>query len=100
MRKHITSVSIIKPEGSTKKEEGSTKELAMALTYFVDQLSAPGASSFSSLASSSFPSLRDFNANTTGEALKWTDLEQNTVYQIVSTRTINTQRGQSVIMSL
>ena len=27
-----------------------------------------------------FPSLVDFNANTTSEALKWTDLEQNAVY--------------------
>ena len=34
------------------------------------------------------------------EVLKWTDLEQNTVYQIVSTRTFNTQHGQSVILSL
>ena len=62
----------------------------MALTGFVDQLSAPRAS-FSALASSSFPSLADFNASTTSEALKWKDLEQNTVYQIVSTRTVNTQ---------
>ena len=66
----------------------------MALTGFVYQLSAPA------LTSSSFPSLTDFNANTTSEALKWTDLEQNTVYQIVSTRTVNTQHGQSVILSL
>ena len=50
----------------------------MALTDFVDQMSAPGASSFSALTSSSFPSLTDFSANTTGEALKWTDLGQNT----------------------
>ena len=73
----------------------------MALTDFVDQLSAPGASSFSALtSSSSFPSLADFIASTTSEALKWTDLEQNTVYQFVSTRTVNTQHGQSVVLSL
>ena len=54
----------------------------MALTDFVDQLSAPGASSFSALASTSFQSLADFNASTTSEALKWTDLEQNTVYSV------------------
>ena len=72
----------------------------MALTDFIDQCNAPGASSISALTSSSFPSLTDFNASTTSEALKWTDLEQNTVYQIVSTRTVNTQHGQSVILSL
>ena len=73
----------------------------MTITDFVDQLNAPGASSsFSALTSSSFPSLTEFNANTTSEALKWTDLEQNTVYQILSTRAVNTQHGQSVILSL
>ena len=66
----------------------------MALTDFVDQLNVPG------LTSSSFPSLADSNASTTSEALKRTDLEQNTVYQIVSTRTVNTQHGQSVVLSL
>ena len=45
-----------------------------------------------------FPSLADFNAGT--DALKCTDLEQNVVYQIVSTRTVNTQHGQLVILSL
>ena len=72
----------------------------MSPTDFVDQLSAPGAS-FSALASSSsFTSLADFNASTTSEALKWTNLEQNTVYQIVSTRTVYTQHGPSNIQSL
>ena len=52
------------------------------------------------LTSSSFPSLADFKASTTSESLKWTDLEQNTVYQIVYTRTVNTQHRQSVILSL
>ena len=46
----------------------------------------------------SFPSLADFSAGT-ADALKWTDLEQNVVYQIVSSRTVNTQHGQSVILS-
>ena len=46
----------------------------------------------------SLPSLADFSAGT--DALKWTDSEQNVVYQIVSTRTVNTQHGQSVILSL
>ena len=57
------------------------------LTDFVDQLNV-------------FPTLKEFNASSTSEALKWTDLVQNTVYQIVSTRTVNTQHGQSVILSL
>ena len=59
----------------------------MALTNFVDQLD-------------SFPLLTDFSAEATADALKWTVLEQNVVYQIVSTRTVNTQHGQSVIMIL
>ena len=68
----------------------------MALTDFVDQLSALGAS-FSALTSSSFPSLTDFNAAATADALKWTDLEQNVAYQIVSTLTVNTQYGQRLV---
>ena len=66
----------------------------MALTDFVDHLDAPAASSFSALTSSSFPSLTDFSVSATSEALKWADLEQNVGYQIVSTRTVNTQHGQ------
>ena len=89
MGKLITSVSTI-------KQEGSTKAASMALTDFVDHLSAPG-TSFAALTSSSFPSLTAFNSNTTTEAQKWTDLEQ---CQIVSTHTVNTQHGQSVILSL
>ena len=42
--------------------------------------------------------MADFSAGT--DALKLADLEQNVVYQIVSTRTVNTQHGQSVILSL
>ena len=56
----------------------------MSLTDFVDR--------------SAFLSLADFSVGT--DALKWTDLEQNLVYQIVNTRTVNTQHGQSVILSL
>ena len=56
-----------------------------------------GAPSFSAL--TSFPSVTAFNAAVAANALKWTDLEQNVVYQILSTRTINTQHGQSVILS-
>ena len=62
----------------------------MALTNFDDQLDAP----------SSFPWLADFSAAVATDALKWTDLEQNVVYQMVSTRTVNTQHGQSAILSL
>ena len=67
------------------------------LTGSVDQLSAPP-SSFSTLASSAFPSLADFNASSASEALKWTNLVQDTVYQILSTR--NAQHGQSIVLSL
>ena len=57
------------------------------LKYFVDQLNV-------------FPMLEDFNASSMSEALKWTDFVQDTVYQIVSTRIVNTQHGQSIILSL
>ena len=53
-----------------------------ALTDFVDQLN-----------------VIDFNASSTSEALKWTDLVQDTVYQIVSTRTVNTQHEQLFCLS-
>ena len=62
-----------------------------ALKDFVDQLNAPA---------SAFPTLPDFNASSASEALKWTDYVQDTVYQIVSTRTVNTQHGQSIILSI
>ena len=64
-----------------------------------DLLNAPGAT-FDALNSSPFPSLTDFSAAATSEALNGTDLEQNVVYQNVSTRTVNTQHGQSVILFL
>ena len=72
-----------------------------ALTGFVDQLNVP-ASAFSTLApaSSASPTLADFNASSTSEALKWTVLVQDAVCQIVSTRIVNTQHGQSIILSL
>ena len=73
------------------------KAASMALADFVDQMDAP---SFSILTSSSFPSLADFRAAATADTLKWKDLEQNVVYQILSTRTVNTQHDQSVILSL
>ena len=57
----------------------------MSLTNFVDQLD-------------SFQSLADFSVGT--DTLKWIDLQQNVVYQIVSTHTVNTQHVQSVILSL
>ena len=73
---------------------------ADTLTCFLGQLNAP-ASSFSALASTSFPSLADFNASSSSEALKWIDLVQDVVSQIVSTRTVTTQHcPQSIILSL
>ena len=83
MRKHITS------QLSSEKVQ-QLRRFSMALTNFVDQLDAP----------SSFPPLANFSAAVVTDALKWTDLEQNVVYQIVSTYTVNTQHGQSVILSL
>ena len=56
------------------------------LTDFVDQLNV-------------FLTLKDFNASSTSEALKWADLVQDTLSQIVSSRTVHTQHGQSVILS-
>ena len=55
MRKHLIPVSTIKQEGSTE----SCKEVTMndALTDFVDHLNI-------------FPTLEDFNASSTSEALK------------------------------
>ena len=62
---------------------------ADALTNFVYQLYA-----------TVFPTLDDFSASSTSEALKWKDLVQDTVHQIVLTLTGNTQHGPSVILSL
>ena len=44
----------------------------------------------------SFPTLKDFSVN----ALKWTGLEEGVVHQIASARTVNTQHGQSTVLSL
>ena len=75
VREHLTPVSTIKQEGSAEICKEITMNTSNALTNFVDQLNAPV-----------FPTLEDFNASSTSEALKWTDLVQDTVYQIVSTR--------------
>ena len=56
---------------------------------FVDQLNSPV-----------FSTLEDFNASSASEALKCAHLVQDTVYQIGSTRTVNTQHGPSIILSL
>ena len=63
--------------------------ISEATTNFVDQLNGPV-----------FPTLGDFNASSTSEALKWTDLVQDTMYQIVPTRTVNTHHEPSIILSL
>ena len=57
-----------------------------ALTDFVDQLNAPA---------STFPTMAGFNASTPSEVLKWTYLVQDAVYP-----SVNTQHGQSIILSL
>ena len=54
------------------------------LTDFVDQLNV-------------LPTVKDFIASSTNEALKWTDLVQDTMYQIVSMHTVNVQHGQSIM---
>ena len=89
MREHLTPVSTIKQKGSAESCKEITMNTSDALRNFVDQLNAPV-----------FPTLEDFNASWTNEALKWTDLVQDTVYQIVSTRTVNTQHRPSIIVSL
>ena len=43
-----------------------------------------------------FPTLKDFSV----DALKWTDLEEVVVHQIASAGTVNTQHGQSTVLSL
>ena len=100
VRTHLTLVPTIKQEGSTESCKEVTMNTSDALD-FVDQLDAP-ASAFPTLspAPSAFPTLADFNASSTSDVLKWTDLVQDTMYQFVSTRTANTQHGQSIILSL
>ena len=79
---------------------GSNKLLLIGIVKVSPNQCVRNLSPFDALASSSFPSLTDFSAAAAADALKWIDLEQNVVYQIVSTRTVNTQHGQSVILSL
>ena len=43
-----------------------------------------------------FPTLKDFSV----DALKWTILVEGIVYQIVSTRVVNTQHCQSTVLTL
>ena len=43
-----------------------------------------------------FPALEDFTTVAEG----WKELEDNVVYQIVSTKVVHTHHGQSVILSL
>ena len=61
-----------------------------ALREFVDQLNAPAPA---------FTTLEDFDTGSTSEALKWNDLAQDTIYQIISTQSINTQHGTSLLLS-
>ena len=78
MREHLTPVSIIKEEGSAERCKDVTMNTSDALTNFVDQ-------------SSAFPTLEDFNASSTSEALKWTDLVQDTVYHMLLIRSMDHQ---------
>ena len=59
VRKHLTLVSTVKNEGSAESRQEVTMNTSDALTNFVDQLHAP-----------IFPTLEDFNASSTTEALK------------------------------
>ena len=43
-----------------------------------------------------FPTLEDFTTVAAG----WKELEENVVYQIMSTKIVNTHHGQSVVLSL
>ena len=56
------------------------------LTEFVDQLSAE-AGAPQPISTAAFPTLEDFNEGSTG-ALKWKDLIQDRVYQIISAGSI------------
>ena len=69
-----------------------------SLSQFVDQLSTE-ASAAAVPPPTGFPSVGGFNDNYTG-ALKWKVLIQDTIYQVRSARSINTQHGTSFILSL
>ena len=90
----IKACSVVAYHYQTRRSSIQQRRFSIA-----DLVNQPG-DSFSALTSPSFASLADFNAAATADALKWTDLEQNVVYQILSTRTVNTQHCQSVILSL
>ena len=63
-----------------------------ALTEFVDRLNDPAPA---------FPTVEDFNTGSESEStLKWNDLTQDTVYQILTAQSINTQHGTTCILSL
>ena len=66
-------------------------ELKDARREFVDQLNAPAPA---------FPTLEDFDAGSTSEALTWKDLAQDTIFQIISAQSINTQHGTTFLLSL
>ena len=68
-----------------------------SLTDFVDQLSAEATTEVPP--STGFPTLGDFNDNSTG-ALKWKDLLVDMIYQVRSARSIYTQHGATFILSL
>ena len=68
-----------------------------SLTDFIDQLSGEAIAPVPP--PTRFPSLGDFNDNSTG-ALKWKDLLVDTIYQVRSARSIHTQDGITLILSL
>ena len=69
------------------------------LTKFIDQLSAEVGAPQPTSAAAAFPTLDDFNDGSTG-AMKWKDLVQDRVYQIITAHSINTQHGTSFVLSL
>ena len=62
-----------------------------ALTDFVARLNDPAPA---------FQTLEDFDATSVSEALKWTDLLQDVVYQGISARIVNTHLGQHYLFSI
>ena len=68
------------------------------LIEFVDQLSA-GVGAQQPTSAAAFSTLEDFDEGSTG-ALKWKDLTQDRVYQILTARSINNQHGTSFVLSL
>ena len=70
-----------------------------SLTDFIDQLSAEATTAVPPPTTTGFPSLEDFNDNSTG-ALKWKDLLVDTIYQVRSARSMHSQHGTTFILSL